>query len=277
MMGSDWKWDLGVATLSQKDADGFIGVQVDVYGEQQSSAPPFEVFMPPGLYCRPRDPATGPDGLPTLGANVLYAWEGNNGFAFPMHDPRVVAKLPNTIAQGDTVLYCDRDDGQVSIMRLAASDGAFIAYVPAPNGNGQGCQLRLDATNGLDLYTPWGRILLGPLGFHVTLPGSQLNMGGIGGLPGPLSALSAYASLSSQGVTSVAGGAVSLGTDGGVANETAVALLQTFVTAIATALTEISATPAAIGAPVFTPAQLAPVTAALSALLAGINGLGKTI
>lgn len=274
-MASDFKWDIGVATLTTKDADGFIGVQVDVYGDQGSatdapSAPPFEAFMPPGLYCRPRDPDTGPDGTTKLGANVLYAWEGNTGYAFPMHDPRVIAKLPNTIAPGDTVLYCDRDDGQVSIMRLAAKDGAFIAYCPAPGGNGQGVQLRLDPVNGLDLFTPWGRMLLGPLGFHVTLPDSQLNMGGIGGLPGPFAALGAYANLQSTGVVSLSGGAVSQGTDGGLANEQAVTALIGFITTLVAAIGTI--TTASPGATAMS--TITPLLASLPVLLAPI---GKTV
>lgn len=276
-MGKNWQWDMGVSTLTTKDADGFIGVQVDVYGEKEASTPPFEAFMPPGLYCRPRDPATAPDGTPTLGANVLYAWEGNSGFAFPMHDPRVIAKLPNTIAPGDTVLYCDRDDGQVSMLRLAAKDGAFIVYLPAPNGAGQGIQLRLDPVNGLDLFTPWGRMLLGPLGYHVLLEKSQLNMGAFSGLPGPLSTLTAYASLSTQGVASISGGAVSQGTDGGLANESAVTALLAALTTVVAALLEVSTTPAAIGKPALTPATMAPVTAAFSALQPLINGLGKVV
>lgn len=261
--------------MTDRDADGFIGLQVDVYGEQKSGAPPFEAHFPPGIIHRHRDPDVGPDGQPTLGANVLYAWEGNTGHAIPLTDPRVVALLPNTVEPGGTLLYAHRDDGQLSIMRLSGTDGAFVVYVPAPNGNGYGIQLRIDHTNGFDLVTPWNRLTVGPLGLSFTHGQAQFSLGNAT-LPAPLNALSSFAVLKA-GVVNVRGGAVSLGTDGGAANEGAIVALLAALTAIATTLAEISATPATVGSPVLTPAQLSPVTSAMSALAAAIHGLGKTI
>ena len=128
-MADTWKWDLGVSCLSEYDPDGFLGFQVDVYGEQQSGAPPFEAHYPTGIVSRHRDPDTGSDGLPTLGGNILYAWEGNTGYAFPMADPRAIGRLPR-IKKGGTCVYADTGaSGKPSFIAFDGDNGSQQTYV----------------------------------------------------------------------------------------------------------------------------------------------------
>lgn len=287
-MAGNMVFDLSCSMFTEYTKDGFINVQVDADGsgataKDEPTVPPFEVHHPYGLISRPRDPALDANGKNPVGCTVLYGWEGDRGHAWFMSDPRVAAKLPNTIEQGGLMLFAHRDDGLLSIQRLRGTDGAFILHVPSKNGNGRGSQLQIDNDDGFDLSNPWGRAQLGPKGFSVTLTcGASFRMGPIGGFPDPVGPIMEAANIASRatikaGAVSLSGGLVSIGTDGGVANETGLASLLATMTAVVTALTEISATPAAIGAPVFTPAQLAPVAAALAAFTTAINGIGKHI
>jgi hypothetical protein len=114
-------WDLGVAMYSEYDADGFLGIQVDVYGEEQSGCPALEAHGHFGFLSRPRDP--DPDGA---GCHALYAWEGNRGHVWLAGDPRVTAKLPR-LKKGGSVHYCAA--GGYAL--FDGESGAYTVHVPA--------------------------------------------------------------------------------------------------------------------------------------------------
>lgn len=94
--GNFFDFDMGVAMLSEVDESGFIGIQVDAYGEERSGVETYETHFPLGMYGRPVDPEKDPNGepLPASACTTLYAHEGGQGHAWPLQDPRVILKLP---------------------------------------------------------------------------------------------------------------------------------------------------------------------------------------
>lgn len=115
-------WDIGTALLTEYDDDGFIGVQVDTFGDGGSA--PFELHHPLGTLARPRDPDA--DGV---GCPVLFWREGSNGrnvHAWLLDDPRAAAFLPQQKKGGAIAGFSmagswDQHDGD---------DGTKTIYVP---------------------------------------------------------------------------------------------------------------------------------------------------
>jgi hypothetical protein len=119
------EWDFGVATYSEYDADGFLGVQIDVYGEERSGCTPLEVHAPFGFASRPLDPAEG-----GLGCQALWAWEGSHGHVWLAGDPRITARLPR-LTKGGSIHYCAAGayavfDGERGTYTVHVPDGASI-------------------------------------------------------------------------------------------------------------------------------------------------------
>jgi hypothetical protein len=100
-------FDIGLSVASIYDADGFLGVQVDAYGEQQSGVRDYELHAPFGFLSRPLDPSTDAQAQPvaTGACQVLYAMEGGRGHAWLSNDPRVIPLLPK-LDKGGSIQYC---------------------------------------------------------------------------------------------------------------------------------------------------------------------------
>lgn len=116
------EFDIGTALYTAYDDDGFLTVQIDAYGGQQSGVIPYEVHSPHGLLTRPHDPDD--DGE----CQVLYGLEGGRGHAWFCSDPRVIPYIPQ-ITKGGTVLY----GGKVKAPSYTAFDGdtnSVVTYVP---------------------------------------------------------------------------------------------------------------------------------------------------
>lgn len=120
------KFDLGVAMLSEYDADGFIGIQVDLYGEQAASAPAFEGHHQYGFLSVPLDPEKDSTAQPTANAcSVLYGWEGSRGHVWLLGDPRVTTKLPKVV-KGGSIQYGATGSFHV----IDGKTGTQVLYVP---------------------------------------------------------------------------------------------------------------------------------------------------
>lgn len=120
------RWDLGIAMLSEYDKDGFIGVQVDLYGEKKSGAPLFELHHNYGFLAVPLDPDKDVETNPTSGAcSVLYCWEGSRGHAWLSGDTRVTPTLPKFLP-GSSAQY----GATGSFWVIDGKTGSQIGYVP---------------------------------------------------------------------------------------------------------------------------------------------------
>lgn len=118
-------WDLGTATSSQYDSDGFQAVQVDAFGEQDSGMPAAQQSHWYGFAARPLDPDDG-----GLGCQVLYAYQGEQHFAWVANDPRLQSKIP-TLQKGGACVY----DSHGSYWLFNPDDKTVRLVVPGDSGN----------------------------------------------------------------------------------------------------------------------------------------------
>lgn len=268
MAGSDdddLEWDFAPAMFTGY-SDGFLTVQVLGAGAG-STTEATQVSHTFGFVSRPRDPDVDASGNVNAGSTVVYAWEGARQVAWFDDDPRVTPRLPRLV-KGSSLQYAILPDGQLSYIRLSGSDGSLDVYVP---GQATGSYISLTDAGGLDINTPYGRIQLGPSGYHVKAGGARFSMNQMAGLPlpAPFDQLSSRATISAAFVN-IDAICPTVGTDGGAANGLAVQQLQTFLTSLVAAIATITtSTPGA--------AAMAPIEAQLPALFTILNGLGKAV
>ncbi len=198
-------WDLAVGTFSGYDLDDGLGIQVDGLGEKASGLSPFETLFPLGFLARPMDPETAPDGTPIRGCTVLRGWLGNRGFVLPMTDPRLPGTLP-VLQKGESMMF-----GFAGQFIRCKADGSIALYTTSDGTtDGKAVSLELSPDRGLEIQMPWGRLTLGPNGFHVTTAKARLDLNAIAGLPAPFDIIGSMATIQADMVV-VNGGIVKIG------------------------------------------------------------------
>jgi hypothetical protein len=125
----EFQFDICQSVLTEYDADGFLGLAWDAYGEKRAGVAPAEVHWHGGIGHRPRDPDTDNEGSSKRGANVWQAWEGNQAHIILGSDPRAVPKLPRA-KKGGSFFYADTGKGQLPYIVMDGDDGSFTLYVP---------------------------------------------------------------------------------------------------------------------------------------------------
>lgn len=116
---------LHTVTYSEVDSNGFIGIQFDAFGEEQSGMPTVEVHHPFGFRSRPRDPDAD------FGCNVLVGWEGHQAHAWLASDPRYTRVLPSDKEGGSTQYGVTKHgDVAVSFSTFDGETGGYTLYVP---------------------------------------------------------------------------------------------------------------------------------------------------
>ncbi len=156
-----------------------------------------------------------------------------------------------------------------SFIRFHKDGGISMMTTDDGTTDGRSLYIMLSPTKGLRVHLPWGKLTLGPDGGHfVHSSGARLDLGAIAGLVAPLDALGSYAKLQAA-MCSVAGTAVSLGTDAGVANAASVTALVTLLTALGVVIA------AAVDPTGIPSAAKATFATALSTALPLIVDLGK--
>lgn len=224
-------FDIGACVQTDFDEDDFLVAQPDGIS-QEPRLGGYELHAPFGLFSRPLDPETGPNGQVVEGGacNLLTATQGDETHAWFLGDPRIVKLLPLP-KKGQSGLY-----GSSGAFMRVTPDGKITSWTTTTNApEGQGVFFQV-APDGLVFSAPWGTWRFDATGWHVrTASGARHDMGGIAGMPAPLDALSSYNTLRAH-MCSVEGSAVSQGTDGGATNEAAVAALLVWVTAVTAAL-----------------------------------------
>lgn len=118
-------WDTGSSMFSGIDTDGFLGVQVDVYGEEKSGAVAATLQHNFGFLARPRDPDG--DGA----CDVLYGWMGSELLVWLGRDGRFNSKIP-PLKKGGSVQF-----GATGTFHLIdGENGGTTHYVPYALSNG---------------------------------------------------------------------------------------------------------------------------------------------
>lgn len=275
-------WDLYGIAGSEMDPSGFLLIQPDHYGEKAGGGPSAEAHYPFGLWGNPPDPETDADGNLGVRCNVLWAWEGGQGHAFPGSDPRVTPLLPNRV-KGESGIYGARGN----FFRCQV-DGACTAYTTADGTTTGQVVYRRAAPSGFADVAPWGRHTFDPYGWRVvTASGARFVMGGIGGIPAPLSVLGSYAKLSASALR-FEGSLITLGPAAGAGDAVAratgtnltFAAVDSALVAIGVALAALQAAVGAVPAGT-TPAPSgggpAALGAAITAAIAAVGGAATAI
>lgn len=114
--------DIGLVALAAYDANGFIGVQVDGYGEEDAAIPMGEPHFPMGVLAFPLDPVRDTYGQadPARSCASIYFWEGGRLHTIPAGDPRLLRQLPR-LAKGSAVLYGGTEAAVSTVIVDAAS------------------------------------------------------------------------------------------------------------------------------------------------------------
>lgn len=132
-MSDQIDFDHGIPVSSFYDADGFLGVSTDLYGEEDAGAPAAEVQMPYGIFSRPLDPTLDANGdpVPTTSGQAVFHFKGSEQHVTPGQDPRVVPNLPQ-LSKGSSVQYGagPNTSFQPSFHVIDADTGDQTIYVP---------------------------------------------------------------------------------------------------------------------------------------------------
>lgn len=92
--------------LTTYDANGFLGVQFDGYGDTGAGLVDVEVFRPIGIFGRPPAAALDANGEVTFTSWALSLWDGDDlTGALVLNDPRVQSKLPEVSEEGGAGLH----------------------------------------------------------------------------------------------------------------------------------------------------------------------------
>jgi hypothetical protein len=249
----------GVVMLNIGDARGEIAADERV-----------PLFQTPGVVSLPANPSAG-----TGGAEVMCLETSAGYIGMSVRDNRKSA-IAGNVQPGETWVFGSGSQGCSGWK----NDGS-ITHMTTENGSPSGPTVfdRL-APDGMTLFARWGKRTFDATGYHLfTFSGARFDLGGIGGLPAPLSSLGNYARLSAQ-MVSIEGAVVALGPRTGIADPAAKATpalatlsaIGAAVTALQSAVSSlqsaVSAVSALASAATPTPASAAAATAAVSAIAA---------
>jgi len=251
-------WDIGVAVFSGYDADGWLEVQYDAFGDLKAGVQPYEVQAQAGILHRPLDPEVDANSKVIEGkaSTVLVAMQGGLGRMFILTDPRVIPLLP-VIQKGETLLYSDvgsflrmHNDGRITTLTTDTGDTA---------GQDVG---RSQEPTGFHDWAPWGTVDFDAYGFRVQhTTGASI---WLGYMAGAVPNLETYCTIAADQIELDAS-LISIGPSGAPQDAVAkVTPMLALLAAIQTALTAVAA-------------DLAPVANAGKTNAATLTALGSLI
>lgn len=217
------------------------------------------MWMSEGYLARPNDPSDG--GC----AQALFIQEGDTKRAVGFRDPRF-AKFAGNLAEGDRAIVTD---GAPRIVVKKAT-GA-VALITSDDGTTDGRTIYTRVfKDGWEAVGPHASIKVTSDGIHMKHSGgARISMGSIGGLPAPLDALSSYVKIEAA-MISIKTAALSLGSDGGAANDAATTALWGFLSELVAAIATVTmTTPGA--------AAMAPLAPQLALLKNTLGAIGKVV
>ncbi len=126
--------------------------------------------------------------IQTLGGGILLA---------TIPRPKVSAIYGHLEAE-EACIHAGSADGSNPARVVVKKDGSVVVMTVAADG--QTIYLRI-APDALRFVAPWGTLRFDASGFHAkTQWGARLDLGGVGGMPAPVSAMSSYATVSAHTV-----------------------------------------------------------------------------
>lgn len=185
--------DFGVDILSTTldKATGRILAYLGDVKAKRSESDAAQFMQHVGMATRPRKAEPGKSA-----AQCVRICRSNGDVVIASSDSRT-QEMYGQLDDGESAFFAS--DGQARA--LFKKDGSVSLYTTDDNtATGKGVYLKISPT-AFEFFAPWGRLVFDPTGFHaVTTSGARLDLGGIGGLPGPLSAIGSYATLSAASV-----------------------------------------------------------------------------
>lgn len=169
--------------------DAVTNVVTLVLGDAQSTtgateSTGVEAWYPPGYCAIPAPPTKG-----SPSAQVLAMKQGDRDVVFATRDVRYASRYAN-LKPGEACVFATVGAART----LLKADGSITLYTTDDNtDSGKAVWFKLHPTDGFSFNAPWGSFTFDQLGWRVRHAGGfTLRAGGIGGLPGPLSALGSY-------------------------------------------------------------------------------------
>lgn len=173
---TSFEWDISIPTMSVYDADGYLGIQVEGFGDG-AGVDHGEVHTPYGLISRPLDPTVDAQGRidPAKSGQALIVWDGPRMHVIPTQDCRVIPKLPR-VKKGGSMLY----GATGSFMLIDGETGSHTTYIP--------CRFTGDTPGGsasisVNVDTPGAEFIsvVHPSGMCISMSGDQVTILGQGG------------------------------------------------------------------------------------------------
>jgi hypothetical protein len=123
-------FDFSAGVVAGYAADGHAHIQHDGFGEEDSGAQPLALHHWFGFQGVPHHGTRGANGEvdPERSCPLLWGYGQNDGHAWPMADPRWIAKLPQ-VNPGGSIQYGGKL-GQPSFQFFDGSSGSWQVYVP---------------------------------------------------------------------------------------------------------------------------------------------------
>jgi hypothetical protein len=168
-------WQLASATYTEFDADGFLGIQIDGFGEANCGLAPFETYHPLGFAARPRDP--GEEG----GCTVLVFFDGEEGYTVALSDPRAAKSYP-VLEKGSSVQYAHRTGSHKSYDLMDGTTGTKTILVEYEGGShqltfkGDGSEVVLTTSGSLSATVSGGATVNGA---KITAAGDVITATGV--------------------------------------------------------------------------------------------------
>lgn len=219
--------------------------------------------------------------IPPVGAEIL-GYETSAGYISIAGRDITTGKIAGRMSVGETTVYAPGSQA----CTLYKRDGSVTHFTTDnQTENGKSIFARV-AKTGFDWLCPWAKMSLDEKGYHMLhASGARIDMGGISGMPAPLSQMSSYAKISAK-MMHIEASVISLGTTAGVSEPVAKATtllallssLQAEHTAMMNLVTAIAATPAAPGsAPVANPLVVTAAQAFSAAASATAGALSAAV
>lgn len=273
-----FQYDFATSATSSYDADGFLTVGVDNYGDAGSS--PAELHHPFGFLSRPLDPQVDANGNPTLGCTLKVWDEGSRKHAMALADCTVTPNLAQC-GKGDSMQYC-ASNAFIKCTGAGVNKGRIAIGTSDTNGSDMGILVSPVPTDGIQQFGAFGLCAFNTTGWHLkTQAGSRIDVGGIYGIQGPAASYGRYIRFTTAKCEILAS-TIDLGNKG-AASRQPVALAQTLqlaLTAIGSALAGIQEAVTALGAqPCVNGAALAigPVSTAIGNAAAAVSAAQSAI
>lgn len=200
-------FDVGVDVMSAT-IDAVTGVLTAQIGDAVkgiASSSGAEIWQTWGFASMPSPPSGGQNG-----AQALVMKRGVLDIIFAGRDARA-GQIYGNMKPGEVCVFATGADGKAQGRTIYKADGSVTNFTTDSNtAGGNAVFTRVSPTDGFEFVSPWCKIMAGPMGVHITAGAAQLSLGSVHGLPGPMSALGSYATLTAA-ITTVDAPVVLLG------------------------------------------------------------------